>query len=61
MRTEALTASDILKFRDNAFKQYFGSERYQDMICRKFGQETIDYINDKVLGKEIVRVQKAVS
>lgn len=57
MRTEELTASDILKFRDNAFKRYFGSEQYQDMIRAKFGQETIDYINTKVLGKEIVRVE----
>lgn len=57
MRTEALSASDILKFRDNAFKKYFGSQRFQDMIKAKFGQETVDYINNKVLGKELVRVE----
>jgi radical SAM superfamily enzyme YgiQ (UPF0313 family) len=57
MRTEALSPTDILEFRDNAFKEYFGSERYQNMIKRKFGQETVDYINDKVLSKEIVRWQ----
>lgn len=56
MRTEALTPQDILHFRDNAFKEYFGSGRYQSMIRMKFGQKVVDYINDKVLGKELVRV-----
>jgi anaerobic magnesium-protoporphyrin IX monomethyl ester cyclase len=56
MRTEALTGGDILKFRDNAFKEYFGSERYQRMIRWEFGQKAVDYINNKVLSKEIVRV-----
>lgn len=55
MRTEALTGSDILKFRDNAFKEYFSSERYQRMIRWEFGQKAVDYINNKVLSKEIVR------
>lgn len=56
MRTEELAPQDIVEFRDNAFKEYFSSERYQSMIKRKFGQEAVDYINNKVLSKEIVRL-----
>lgn len=39
-----LSSAEILRFRDNAFTQYFGSSRYQDMILRKFGQPTLDHV-----------------
>ncbi len=56
LRNENLTSQEILSFRDKAFKEYFSSERYQDMIRFKFGQKTVDFINEKILSKEIKRV-----
>ena len=35
MRNEHLTSEDILRFRDNAFREYFESERYQNMVRRR--------------------------
>ena len=32
MRNEHLSAEDILRFRDNAFNEYFHGERYQSMV-----------------------------
>ena len=55
MRTETLTPKDILTFRDKAFKEYFSSGHYQGMIKKTFGQRTVDFINQKVLNKELVR------
>ncbi len=57
MRNECLPAEEILKFRDNAFKEYFHGERYQNMIREKFGQKILDFINNKVLSKNIVRTR----
>ncbi len=56
LRNESLTSQEILFFRDKAFKEYFSSQRYQDMIRRKFGQKTVDFIKNKVLSKELKRV-----
>ncbi|MBU2541495.1 MAG: B12-binding domain-containing radical SAM protein [Candidatus Omnitrophica bacterium] len=44
--TKYLTASQILKFRDDAFEEYFSSKRYQDMILDKFGIQTLAHIQD---------------
>jgi len=55
MRNENLTAEDILTFRDNAFIEYFTNSRYQSMIKDKFGQNIVDFINNKVLSKKLVR------
>ncbi|HAM39149.1 MAG TPA: B12-binding domain-containing radical SAM protein [Elusimicrobia bacterium] len=57
MRNEALSAEDILRFRDNAFKEYFNSEKYQAMVKNKFGQNILDFLKNKVLSKEIKRTR----
>ncbi len=56
LRTETLSSQEILRFRDNAFKEYFNSERYQNMIRDKFGQGTLDFLRTKILSKDIVRI-----
>lgn len=55
LRTETLIPEEILRFRDNAFKEYFNGERYQNMIRNKFGEGTLDFLRNKVLSKDIVR------
>ena len=55
MRNEYLTAEQILEFRDKAFVEYFSAKSYQDMIQRKFGKGTIDFINNQILSKRIER------
>ncbi len=42
--TNHLTASEVLRFRDHAFKAYFSSPRYLQMVERKFGKETVEHI-----------------
>ena len=37
--TDYMTAADVLDFRDQAFHRYFTSERYLQMIQKKFGSE----------------------
>ena len=38
--TRHLPAGEVLRFRDDAFNAYFGGERYQSMVERRFGPET---------------------
>jgi len=45
MGTEHLTPAEVLRFRDEAFMTYYTHPNYLGMIKRKFGQETVDYIN----------------
>jgi anaerobic magnesium-protoporphyrin IX monomethyl ester cyclase len=42
--TDKVPAATVLKFRDDAFHKYFSSERYLDMITRKFGRQTRAHI-----------------
>ena len=42
--TRHLPASEVLRFRDAAFKTYCSSPRYLAMVAEKFGQETADQI-----------------
>jgi len=44
--TKHISASDVLRFRDEAFQTYFTSSRYLDMVSRKFGPETADHVRD---------------
>jgi len=44
--TEYLSPSEILRFRDNAFQEYHGSQSYQDMILGKFGEDTLQHVKD---------------
>lgn len=57
MRNERLSAEDILRYRDNAFVEYFNGARYQNMIREKFGQATLDFVRDRVLSKKLVRTR----
>lgn len=49
LRTEALPASEVLRFRDEAFVRYFSSPRYLDLVRRKFGENVVSHVRD--LGK----------
>lgn len=42
--TRALTASEVLYFRDNAFHRYFANSDYLDMVDQKFGSEVRDHL-----------------
>lgn len=42
--TEKLSAADVLRFRDDAFHEYFAARRYLDMATQKFGIETRRHI-----------------
>lgn len=42
--TRHLSASDVLRFRDQAFQAYFRSPRYLEMMERRFGRATVDQV-----------------
>lgn len=42
--TEHVSGATVLKFRDEAFLQYFQSPEYLAMILAKFGQETVEHV-----------------
>lgn len=44
MRTETLTAAEVLKFRDDAFHDYFTNSHYLNLINKKFGVAVLDHI-----------------
>jgi radical SAM superfamily enzyme YgiQ (UPF0313 family) len=44
LRTEKLSAAQVLRFRDNAFDRYFTNQRYLDMVTEKFGADTRSHI-----------------
>jgi anaerobic magnesium-protoporphyrin IX monomethyl ester cyclase len=44
--TRYLSASEVLRFRDNAFQTYFTHQTYLDMIERRFGPETVAHIGE---------------
>lgn len=44
--TRYLSASEVLRFRDDAFQTYFNDSRYLDMITRKFGPATTQHIRE---------------
>jgi radical SAM superfamily enzyme YgiQ (UPF0313 family) len=46
--TEALSSAEVLRFRDEAFQEYFGNERYLGMITQRFGVETADHIRSMI-------------
>jgi radical SAM superfamily enzyme YgiQ (UPF0313 family) len=60
MRNGHLSAEEILRFRDNAFREYFNGERYQTMIEEKFGIQVLEFLKTKVLSKNIVRTRSTV-
>jgi hypothetical protein len=44
--TRHLPASDVLRFRDDAFQVYFTSPRYLAMVERRFGAATVAHIRE---------------
>jgi hypothetical protein len=42
--TKHLSASQVLRFRDDAFQTYFSNPGYLEMIRSKFGDETVNHI-----------------
>jgi len=46
LSNQNLLAKEILAFRDKAFHRYFGSEKYLNMINKKFGSKVVKHIQD---------------
>jgi radical SAM superfamily enzyme YgiQ (UPF0313 family) len=44
--TKYLPASEVIRFRDNAFHTYFSNPRYLDMVAKKFGADTLDHVRE---------------
>jgi anaerobic magnesium-protoporphyrin IX monomethyl ester cyclase len=44
--TRHLTAEEVRRFRDQAFNEYFGSERYQSMMRSRYGDNVVGEIKD---------------
>jgi anaerobic magnesium-protoporphyrin IX monomethyl ester cyclase len=44
--TDTLTAAQVLKFRDDAFHEYFAHPPYLEMVSRLFGEETRRHVED---------------
>ncbi|OGT34313.1 MAG: B12-binding domain-containing radical SAM protein [Gammaproteobacteria bacterium RIFCSPHIGHO2_02_FULL_39_13] len=63
LRSEALPASEILKFRDNAFHRYFTNPNYLALVKRKFGQAVHDHVADMTkikLRRQLIEEANAV-
>ena len=54
MPTKYLSAQDVLRFRDNAFKEYFSNPKYINMVREKFGSKVVEHI-EEMLTHEIRR------
>lgn len=49
--TKYLSAQEVLRFRDYAFKVYFSSPDYHDNIKQKFGEDTLQQIKEMMMHK----------
>jgi radical SAM superfamily enzyme YgiQ (UPF0313 family) len=49
--TKHLTAGQVLAFRDRAFQIYFSSPSYMQMIRSRFGEETVQHIQQMMSHK----------
>ena len=54
--TEKVTAAEVLRFRDEAFHNYFEDPRYLNMVESKFGMETRRHIE----GMSKMRLRRAL-
>ncbi|MCR4282382.1 MAG: B12-binding domain-containing radical SAM protein [Bauldia sp.] len=54
LRTATLTSADVLRFRDDAFHEYFNGAAYLGMIDRKFGTETREHVQ-RMAGQRLER------
>ena len=52
--TKHLSSAEVLRFRDNAFKEYYKNPKYIKMIREKFGPKVVRHINE-MLKHEIYR------
>jgi radical SAM superfamily enzyme YgiQ (UPF0313 family) len=46
LRTEVLSAAEVLKFRDEAFTRYFTDANYLALVERKFGKDVVQHLNE---------------
>lgn len=46
MPTKYLSAAEVLRFRDKAFREYFSNPEYLKMIQKKFGTKVVEHIKD---------------
>lgn len=44
LQTNALSAAEVLRFRDEAFLKYFANDRYLSMVREKFGAPVVEHI-----------------
>ena len=51
MPTKYLSATEVLRFRDNAFKEYFSNPRYIEMVRQKFGSKVVEHIEEMLKHK----------
>ena len=49
--TKHLSATEVLSFRDNAFKEYYKNPKYIKMIKEKFGPKVVEHINEMLKHK----------
>ena len=54
LATKYLSGSDVLRFRDKAFKEYYSNPEYLKLISEKFGSEEVSHIKE-MLKHEIKR------
>ena len=54
LATNYLSGPEVLKFRDQAFKEYFSNPKYLDKINKRFGKEVVEYIKS-MLEKDLKR------
>ncbi|MBA7573505.1 Anaerobic magnesium-protoporphyrin IX monomethyl ester cyclase [subsurface metagenome] len=52
--TKHLSSAEVLRFRDNAFKEYYKNPKYIKMIKEKFGAKVVEHI-EEMLKHEIHR------
>ena len=52
--TKYLSAAEVLRFRDDAFKEYYKNPKYIKMVKEKFGSKVVEHINE-MLKHEIHR------
>jgi radical SAM superfamily enzyme YgiQ (UPF0313 family) len=62
--TDKISADDVLRFRDDAFHEYFSNPRYLDMVGLKFGNETRRHIEEMArirLRRRILKDEPAIA
>ena len=52
LKTKYLTNAKVLQFRDEAFQEYYTSDRYLKMNGEKFGENTVDEIKNMTKVKQ---------